>query len=145
MGQAPNGSALDRSGHTTDRKIAPITTVEVITQGERRRAWTPEQKREIVAESLGPGTATEVTRKYGIRTGQLYTWRQQLLAGPNAVRRRPKPGDTRHLDEVFIRINSELHYLWRAVDQHGVVLDILVQIAGMPPRLSAFSSICFTG
>jgi putative transposase len=42
-------------------------------------------------------------------------------------RRRPKPGDTWHLDEVFLRINGVLHYLWRAVDQHGVVLDILVQ------------------
>jgi putative transposase len=28
---------------------------------------------------------------------------------------------------VFLKINGELHYLWRAVDQHGVVLDILVQ------------------
>jgi putative transposase len=42
-------------------------------------------------------------------------------------RRRPKPGDTWHMDEVFLRINGELHYLWRAVDQYGVVLDILVQ------------------
>jgi putative transposase len=42
-------------------------------------------------------------------------------------RRRPKPGDTRHLDGVFLRINRELHQLGRAVDQHGVVLDILVQ------------------
>jgi len=42
-------------------------------------------------------------------------------------RRRPQPGDTWHLDEVFIRIHGVLHYLWRAVDQHGVVLDILVQ------------------
>ena len=42
-------------------------------------------------------------------------------------RRRPQPGDTWHLDEVFIRIQGVLHYLWRAVDQHGVVLDILVQ------------------
>jgi putative transposase len=42
-------------------------------------------------------------------------------------RRRPRPGDTWHMDEVFIRINGVLHYLWRAVDQHGVVLDILVQ------------------
>jgi putative transposase len=42
-------------------------------------------------------------------------------------RRRPRPGDTWHMDEVFLRINGELHYLWRAVDQHGVVLDILVQ------------------
>ncbi|MBP0447904.1 IS6 family transposase [Roseomonas sp. SSH11] len=42
-------------------------------------------------------------------------------------RGRPKPGDTWHLDKVFLRINGVLHYLWRAVDQHGVVLDILVQ------------------
>ena len=42
-------------------------------------------------------------------------------------RRRLKPGDTWHLDEVFLRIIGVLHYLWRAVDQHGVVLDILVQ------------------
>jgi hypothetical protein len=31
------------------------------------------------------------------------------------------------MDEVFIRIQGALHYLWRAVDQDGVVLDILVQ------------------
>jgi putative transposase len=42
-------------------------------------------------------------------------------------RRRPRPGDKWHLDEVFVRINGILHYLWRAVDQNGVVLDILVQ------------------
>jgi putative transposase len=42
-------------------------------------------------------------------------------------RRRPRPGDKWHLDEVFIRIGGVLHYLWRAVDQDGVVLDILMQ------------------
>ena len=40
---------------------------------------------------------------------------------------RARPGDKWHLDEVFIRINGTIHYLWRAVDQHGNVLDILVQ------------------
>jgi putative transposase len=30
-----------------------------------------------------------------------------------------------HLDEVFIKINGPLQYLWRAVDQDGTVLDIL--------------------
>ncbi|MBV9192867.1 MAG: DDE-type integrase/transposase/recombinase [Solirubrobacterales bacterium] len=29
--------------------------------------------------------------------------------------------------QVFLKINGELYYLWRGVDQHGVVLDILVQ------------------
>ena len=37
------------------------------------------------------------------------------------------PGDKWYLDEVFIRIQGVQHYLWRAVDQEGVVLDILVQ------------------
>jgi transposase-like protein len=41
--------------------------------------------------------------------------------------RRPKPGDKWHLDEVFLTINRERYYLWRAVDQDGHVLDILVQ------------------
>jgi putative transposase len=42
-------------------------------------------------------------------------------------RRRPRPGDKWYLDEVFLRINGERHYLWRAVDQEGNILDILVQ------------------
>ena len=42
-------------------------------------------------------------------------------------RRRPRPGDKWHFDEVFVTINGTTHYLWRAVDQHGTVLDILVQ------------------
>jgi putative transposase len=36
-------------------------------------------------------------------------------------------GSKWHLDEVFIKINGVQHYLWRAVDQNGLVIDILVQ------------------
>jgi putative transposase len=42
-------------------------------------------------------------------------------------RRRPRPGDKWHLDEVFVKINGKRYYLWCAVDQHGNVLDVLVQ------------------
>src|SRR5258707_7689762 len=42
-------------------------------------------------------------------------------------RRQPRPGDKWHLDEVFLTINGRWQYLWRAVDQDGNVLDILVQ------------------
>jgi putative transposase len=42
-------------------------------------------------------------------------------------RRRPKPHATWHLDEVFIKIDGRLVYLWRAVDAEGEVLDVLVQ------------------
>lgn len=42
-------------------------------------------------------------------------------------RRQGRLGDTWHLDEVFIRISGRQQYLWRAVDQDGDVIDILVQ------------------
>ena len=41
--------------------------------------------------------------------------------------RRPAARPKWHLDEVFIRIQKKTYYLWRAVDQDGMVLDILVQ------------------
>ena len=50
-------------------------------------------------------------------------------------RRQPRPGDKWHLDEVFVKINGTIHYLWRAVDQHGNVLDVLVQ-----PRRNALAA-----
>ncbi len=54
----------------------------------------------------------------------------------NGLRRRqPRPGDKWHLDEVVVKINATIHYLWRAVDQHGNVLDVLVQ-----PRRNALAA-----
>ena len=41
--------------------------------------------------------------------------------------RRPKPHTTWHLDEVYLKIDGRLVYLWRAVDGEGEVLDVLVQ------------------
>jgi putative transposase len=61
----------------------------------------------------------EAIRKWCRKFGQSYA---------NELRhRRLRPGDTWHLDEVFLTIRGERHYLWRAVDQDGNVLDILVQ------------------
>jgi putative transposase len=53
-------------------------------------------------------------------------------------RRHPHTGDKWHLDEVFLKINGVTHYLWRAVDQNGIVLDILVQ-----PKRDRFAAIRF--
>ena len=77
---ADAGPSQDRSAPTT----APMSTrprrIEVITGVDRRRRWTLEQKQAIVEESLSPhATPTMVARKHGIGTGQLYTWRHQLL------------------------------------------------------------------
>jgi putative transposase len=58
-------------------------------------------------------------RQWALNFGQGYA--NQLW------RRLPAPGDKWHLDEVVISIAGQKHWLWRAVDQHGLVLDILVQ------------------
>ncbi|MFF3897300.1 IS6 family transposase [Streptomyces sp. NPDC001812] len=61
----------------------------------------------------------ETVRRWCATFGQAYA---------GALRRRqPRPGGKWHPDEVFIKINGELKYLWRAVDADGTVLDILVQ------------------
>jgi putative transposase len=61
----------------------------------------------------------EAIRKWCRTFGQPYA---------NALRRwRPKPGDTWHMAEVFLTIQGKRHYLWRAVEQDGIILDVLVQ------------------
>jgi len=60
----------------------------------------------------------ETVRRWCLKFGQAYA---------GALRRRPRPRDKWHLDEVFIKINGERKYLGRAVDADGTVLDILVQ------------------
>ena len=42
-------------------------------------------------------------------------------------KRRPKPHSIWHLDEVYLKIDGRMVYLWRAVDTEGEVLDVLVQ------------------
>jgi putative transposase len=42
-------------------------------------------------------------------------------------KRRPKPHTAWHLDEVYLKINGRMVYLWRAVDGEGEVLDVLIQ------------------
>src|ERR1700753_2402020 len=74
---------------------------------------------ELLLAERGVIVSYESVRRWCLKFGQSFADKLRP--------RRPRPGDTWHLDEVFIRINGEQHYLWRAVDQHGVVLDILVQ------------------
>src|SRR6476659_2729484 len=61
----------------------------------------------------------ETVRQWALKFGQ---------ALANQIRRRlPGAGDKWHLDEVVIMIAGVKHWLWRAFDQDGIVLDVLVQ------------------
>jgi len=59
-----------------------MARVEVITGPERRRRWSAEQKRSIVAASLAPGAVvTEIARRAEIWPGQIYRWRREIRVG----------------------------------------------------------------
>jgi transposase len=57
----------------------------VLVRVERRRRWSDDEKLAIVKETTEPGAIMAVVaRRHGIGTGQLYTWRRQLLRGAMA-------------------------------------------------------------
>jgi putative transposase len=73
---------------------------------------------EMVA-ARGIVVSHETIRQWALKFGQEFASR---------VRRRlPRAGDKWHLDEVVLKIAGVKHWLWRAVDQTGMVLDVLVQ------------------
>src|ERR671910_982238 len=76
----------------------------------------------MVEEMLAPRgvvVSHETVRQWALKFGQEFA---------NRIRwRLPQAGDKWHLDEVAIKIAGVQHWLWRAVDQNGLVLDVLVQ------------------
>src|SRR5215212_4750412 len=74
---------------------------------------------EEMLAARGIDVSHETVRQWARKFGQ---------ACGNQIRRRlPRAGDKWHLDEVEVKIAGQKHWLWRAVDQDGVVLDVLVQ------------------
>jgi putative transposase len=74
---------------------------------------------EELRSERGITVTSEAIRKWCRKFGSQYA--NQLR------RRRPRPGDKWHLDEMVFTLKGERHYLWRAVDQDGTVLDLVVQ------------------
>ena len=73
---------------------------------------------DLLAER-GVDVSYETVRRWALKFGRLYARRIR--------RRRVVHSGRWHLDEVFVRIGGRIHYLWRAVDDEGEVLDMLVQ------------------
>src|SRR5262249_51496215 len=67
----------------------------------------------------GVTVSYEAVRQWCLKFGQEFARKLR--------HRRGRLGDTWHLDEVFVSLRGKRHYLWRAVDQDGDVLDMLVQ------------------
>ena len=73
---------------------------------------------DLLAER-GITVSYETIRRWCIKFGNKYARRLK--------RKHRGYGDTFYIDEVFVRINGKQHYLWRAVDQDGDVVDVYLQ------------------
>ena len=67
----------------------------------------------------GITVSREAIRLWCMKFGAIYTRRLKRKHGGY--------GDTFYIDEVFVKINGKQHYLWRAVDQDGEVVDVFLQ------------------
>ena len=72
---AVTGSARESTPSSSRRSV-----LEVVTRGEPRRRWSDEERAHILAEAMAPGAiASHVARRFGVSTGQFYTWRKPML------------------------------------------------------------------
>ena len=61
--------------------------IEVITSEQRRRRWSPAEKKALVEETWAPGVSvSSVARKHGISPSQLFYWRRRLCSYPHLDR-----------------------------------------------------------
>jgi transposase len=64
-----------------------MSRVQVMTGVERRRRWSADQKRAIVAAAFAPGAiVAEVARRADVNSGQIYRWRDELRGASAGVR-----------------------------------------------------------
>jgi len=67
---------------TTPKDRPDMSPIEVITSVQRRRRWSPEEKRAILEEAEQPGNSlSAVARKYGVNPNQLFHWRKLMRQG----------------------------------------------------------------
>lgn len=75
-------SDADTSSHTTGRMSSSKARVQIVGRVSGRRNWTVEQKLAIIGEAFTSGSSVASTiERHEISSGQLYTWRRQLLDG----------------------------------------------------------------
>ena len=85
-----------------------MSRFEVMSGPERRRRWSEEQKRAIVAEAFAPGASvSEVARRVDVVPGQIYRWRRDLgstVAGFAEVVVSPSPRGMSGADAPVVEI-----------------------------------------
>ena len=120
---------VSKSERRYRRHRFPIEVVEQCVWLYFRFAVSYSDIEEMMAKR-GIQVTYETVREWCHKFGSLYA--AQLRT------KRARVGMKWHMDEVFLKMNGVQHYLWRAVDQNGAVIDILVQ-----PRRDRWAALRF--
>src|SRR3712207_925255 len=84
-----NGKSDTSAG--TGAATGGVERVEIVTRGEARRSYTPEEKARLLTEAAEPGARVLlVARRHGVSPNLVYRWRRQA-EGRAARRTRPRP------------------------------------------------------
>ena len=100
-----------------------MSPVEVITSVQRRRRWSPEEKRALVEEAEQPGMSiSAVARKYGIHPNQLFHWRKLMHSGALSAMRADE--EVVPISEVKV-LKAKVRELERLLGKKTMEVEIL--------------------
>src|ERR1700730_13588274 len=109
--------SLDTGASTvacTGARDGAMSRVEVLPGPERRRRWSAQQKRSIVAEAFAPGASVcEVARRRDVVAGQIYRWRHDLRDVPTGfagvvVRPQPRLRARRGIGALEVEVGRDI-------------------------------------
>jgi transposase len=100
-----------------------MSPVEVVTSVQRRRRWSPEEKRALVEEAEQPGMSiSAIARKYGIHPNQLFKWRRLMYAGALSAMRADE--EVVPISEVKV-LKAKVRELERLLGKKTMEVEIL--------------------
>jgi transposase len=73
------------SGSSAGASLEPVRRFEVFTGEGRRRKWAVSEKMALVAEMAASDNISELARRHGLRSSQLFTWRRELRYAAEAA------------------------------------------------------------
>jgi transposase len=113
-----------------------MSRIEVLPGPERRRRWSAEQKRSIVAEAFAPGASVcEVARRRDVVAGQIYRWRNELrtaAAGFTEVVIAPELRERARTDAPVLEIEfgGDIRVRIAATAPTGLATAVIKALAG---------------
>ena len=110
--------------HMSEGDVVRARRIEVFTGAGRRRAWSPDEKAAIVAESFDPSTSvSQVARNHGLTPTQLFTWRREARReSADANDLTFVPAIVEHADAgvprpvIELEIGGDSMWVWRDAD-----------------------------